>query len=140
MNLPLRFLRLLLLLLPAVCVQPLSGQAQTLYFCEGVDSLGVPVNPSGQFTIGEQGGYFDFLVRMDEGQAVNSGYVEFKIYRYDSSSNQETYDNTIRLDTHPQWTYMWKQVAFYAAGMFRVYVVDDEGQEICRAELTVQKK
>jgi len=58
--------------------------AQSLYFCEGVDEDGYAINEASTFTIGSNGGYLYFLVRMGSGKSIDCYEVLFDIYRVDS--------------------------------------------------------
>ncbi len=101
----------------------LSGitKGQTLYFCESVDNDGYPVTESTVFNISSSGSYFDFLVRLP--YAVNCRSVRYEIYKVDRAGN-ESYDNTIYQDTEKDWTWFYKQVTFYDAAKYNIYVYD----------------
>ena len=101
----------------------LSGnlKSQTLYFCEGVDNDGYPITESSVFNISSSGSYFYFLVRLP--YAINCRSVRFEIYKVDRNGN-ESYDNTIYQDTERDWTWFYKQITFYDASKYNVYVYD----------------
>ena len=96
----------------------LSGisYSQSIYFCEGVDDDGEPINESSVFTIPESGGYLYVLIQMP--YEVGCKRVDLEIYR------NGNYDNTISIDTQRNWTWFWKKVTFYKAGEFVIDVYD----------------
>lgn len=90
--------------------------AQSIYFCEGVDDEGYAINDASSFTIPSDGGYLYVLVRLPYEIACES--VRFEIYR------NGNYDNTIYLDTETDWVWFWKQITFYKRGTYEIYVYD----------------
>jgi hypothetical protein len=111
--------------------------AQTLYFCEGVDSDGYPENESSKFTIPSGGGYLYFLVRMPDG--VDTYNIKYLIYRV-KSNGDEKYETTIEQDVEPQWTYFWKKITFYEKGKYNIYVYDDDDNFITSGTLRIDTK
>jgi hypothetical protein len=93
-----------------------SANAQSIYFCESVSGDGYPITESSVFNISRDGGYLSVLVRLPYEVACRS--VRFEIYR-----NGE-YDNTIYMDTEKNWVWFYKEITFYKAGNFSVYVYD----------------
>ncbi len=91
--------------------------SQQVYFCEGVDDDGYPINESDTFTIPEDGGYLYVLVRLDD--RVNCTSVNLMIYNGD-----EELQTTLTVDTKKNWTWFWKKIAFYEEGEFIVDVWD----------------
>ena len=55
-----------------------QAYAQKVYFCEGVDDYGYPINESTTFTIPEDGGYLYVLIRLPN--KVNCRTVKLIIY------------------------------------------------------------
>jgi hypothetical protein len=109
--------------------------AQSLYFCEGVDENGKPVNESNTFTIPSDGGYLYFLVKLPE--EVNCTTVKYKLYKIVGSG--EEYSTTIyQEDMKSNWTWFWKQVTFYQSGDYNVYVVDCKGVTLASAKVKIQ--
>ncbi|MBS1492320.1 MAG: hypothetical protein JST55_02350 [Bacteroidetes bacterium] len=98
-----------------------SLKAQSLYFCESVDKDGYPVGESTVFTIPAAGGYLNMLVRLPYTADVTS--VRYEIYKVDPYGT-ESYDNTIYQDVERNWVWFWKQVTFYKAGTYNIYVYD----------------
>jgi hypothetical protein len=90
--------------------------AQSIYFCEGVDDDGYAINESSSFTVSRDGGYLYVLVRLP--YEVDCTSVRFEIYR------NGDYDNTIYLDTEEDWVWFWKQITFYKRGTYEIYVMD----------------
>lgn len=93
-----------------------SLNAQDIYFCEGVDDDGYPINESSSFTISDDGGYLYVLVRLPYEVACNS--VRFEVYR------NGDYYNTNYQDTDKDWVWFWKKITFYKRGTYEVYVMD----------------
>ena len=89
--------------------------SQQIYFCEGVDDDGYPINESDTFAIPENGGYLYVLVRLDE--SVNCTSVNLMIYNDD-----EELQTTLTVDTKKSWKWFWKNIAFYEEGEFIVDV------------------
>jgi hypothetical protein len=93
-----------------------QSYSQSIYFCEGVDDDGEPIDESSTFTIPEDGGYLYILVQLPDDVGCRS--VSFEIYR------NGKYDNTIKMDTERSWTWFWKKITFYKTGEFTVDVYD----------------
>ncbi|NWG28326.1 MAG: hypothetical protein HXY48_07300 [Ignavibacteriaceae bacterium] len=90
--------------------------AQTMYFCEGVDEDGYPINEATSFTIPPDGGYLYVLIRLP--YEVDCKSVRFVIYR------NGDYDNTIYVDTEYNWSWFWKKITFYKRGTYDIYAYD----------------
>jgi len=99
-----------------------SANAQTIYFCEGVDDDGYAINEASTFTIPRDGGYLYVLVRLSYEVDCNS--VRFEIYR------NGDYDNTIYLDTDSDWVWFYKQINFYKRGTYDFYIYDCYDDEL----------
>lgn len=112
-----------------------SVSAQSLYFCEDVDEDGYAINSSNTFTITEDGGSLKILCRV--GYEVEAYSVEFAIYEVDSDGN-EVYDNTIYMDVEPDWVWFYKEIIFYRAGKFNVYVSTDEDEFLASASVRIK--
>jgi hypothetical protein len=95
--------------------------SQSLQFCEDVSQSGAPISESSVFNISDRGGYFKFLVTLP--YRIGTSSVSYEIYKVDDDG-YETYDNTIYQDVDPSWTWFWKEVTFYRAGRFNIYVYD----------------
>ena len=108
--------------------------SQVLYFCESVDEDGEPVNDANYFTITQDGGYLDFLVRMDSRVGVYSVY--YKVYKI--RNGKEVYDNTIWQDVEPDWTWFWKEINFYEDGTYDVYVYDEWDNFIASSTIEIE--
>ena len=93
-----------------------SLNAQSIYFCEGVDDDGYPINDAELFSIPDDGGYLYVLVRLPFEIACDE--VVFEIYR------NGDYDNTVYLDTEDDWSWFWKKITFYKSGTYKFYVYD----------------
>ncbi|MGH2576055.1 MAG: hypothetical protein ACRDFC_10190 [Ignavibacteria bacterium] len=107
-----------------------SINAQTLYFCEGVDKDGYPVTESSVFNISRDGGYLYFLVRLP--YEINCRSVRYEIYRDGS------YDNTVYQDTERNWVYFWKEITFYKTGNYTVDVYDCYDYRLASGSVRIQ--
>ena len=106
-----------------------SLNAQSIYFCEGVDDDGNPVNPSTSFTIPSDGGYLYVLVKLP--YEVDCSSVTFEIYR------NGDYDNTISVDTEANWVWFWKKINFYKRGTFDFDVYDCYDYELVSGSVKI---
>ena len=112
-----------LMVLLFVFISVINIYSQSLYFCEEVDEDGYAVNSSSTFTIPEDGGSLNILCRV--GYDVDVYSVEFRIYEV-YSDGSESYDNTIYMDVEPDWIWFYKEIIFYRAGKFNVYVYTED--------------
>lgn len=106
-----------------------SANAQSIYFCEGVDDNGYPINDASSFTISKDGGYLYVLVRLP--YEIDCKSVRFEIYR------NGQYDNTIYMDTEYDWVWFWKQITFYKRGSYEFYVYDCYDYELVYGTLEI---
>jgi len=90
--------------------------SQSIYFCEGVDDDGQPINESSVFTIPEDGGYLYVLVQLPF--EIDCAEVGIEIYR------NWKHDNTIDMDTENNWTWFYKQITFYKSGEYSIEIYD----------------
>jgi len=118
--------RILPLLLFLFCV---SANAQTIYFCEGVDDDGYPISEASSFTIPDNGGYLYVLVRLP--YEVDCKSVKLEIYR------NGDYDNTVYVDTENDWVWFWKQITFYKRGTYKFYVYDCDDYELVTGKVKI---
>jgi hypothetical protein len=103
--------------------------AQTMFFCEGVNDDGYPISEASSFTIPDDGGYLYVLIRLP--YEIDCKSVRFEIYR------NGDYDNTIYLDTEYNWTWFWKQINFYKRGTYEFYAYDCDDYELTRGEVRI---
>jgi hypothetical protein len=103
--------------------------AQTIYFCEGVDDDGYPISEASSFTIPDDGGYLYVLVRLP--YEISCNEVKLHIYR------NGDFDNTIYIDTEEDWVWFWKEVTFYKRGTYEFYVYDCDDYELTRGEVRI---
>ena len=108
-----------------------NSSAQSIYFCEGVDDDGYPINESSTFTIPENGGYLYVLVRLPN--KVNCRTVKLMIYNED-----QEFENTITIDTEKNWTWFWKKISFYEEGEFIVDVWDCNSEFLVTGYITIE--
>jgi hypothetical protein len=119
-NVRLFFFSLLLLTFIGLLDQSFS---QSIYFCEGVDDEGDPINESSLFTIPESGGFLYVLIQLP--YEIGCKKVNLEVYRNDD------YDNTISIDTQRNWKWFWKKITFYKSGVYIIDVYD------CNDELII---
>lgn len=112
----------------------MSLNAQTVYFCEGVDDDGYPIEESTSFTIGSDGGYLYVLVRL--GYRCETDHVYLDFYKI-NSRGEETFDSTLEMDTEPDWTWFWKKVTFYDDGKYVVYIADGDGYPLANGTVRI---
>jgi hypothetical protein len=111
------------------------ASAQSLIFCEDVDNNGRPVSASSTFTIPRGGGYFKFFLTND-GEEFDTDIIHYEIYRVRGS--KKTYETTIDQEIEPEWTYCWKKVTFYKAGLYEVVATTEEGETIASSTLKIE--
>jgi len=109
--------------------------AQSLTFCESVDNNGNPNSPSTVFDIGNNGGYLDMLVNIPFD--LNCRSVRYEVYRVDSYGS-EVYNTTIYQDTQRDWRWFWKEITFYDAGKYNVYVYDSNDYLLTSGSVQIQ--
>ncbi len=112
-----------------------SASSQSLQFCEDVSSDGAPINASSVFNISSKGGFLKLLTTLP--YRVGTTSVSYEVYRIDSDGN-ENYDNSIWQDVEPSWTWFWKEVTFYDAGRFNIYVYDSDKNFLASSRITIQ--
>lgn len=112
-----------------------NSYSQSLQFCEEVTSDGVPVKASSVFSINSKGGYLKCLTSLP--YRVGTLSVSYEVYKIDADGN-ETYSNTIYQDTDPSWTWFWKEISFYDASGYNIYVYDSEKNFLASAQIRIQ--
>lgn len=110
-------------------------KSQSLQFCENVSSNGSPIAESSVFTINEKGGFLKFLVTLPF--TVGTQSVNFEIYKIDAEGN-ENYESTLNHIVDPSWTWFWKEVTFYSAGRYSVYVYDGDKNFLASSQVRIQ--
>ena len=111
-----------------------SLYAQTVYFCEGVDDDGYPINSSSSFTISNSGGYLYVLTRL--GYRCETSHVYLDFYKI-TSRGKEVFEETLEMDTEPNWSWFWKEVTFYEPGDYVVYIADEWGYPLAEGEVRI---
>ena len=111
----LKYLLFLLLL-------PCTLTAQQVIFCEQVDASGRPKNASNEFTIGNEGGFFKILVKLNE--QVSSNEVVFDVYKV--AEGTKHFDTSLRMEVKPAITWFFKEITFFKPGEYQVYVYSDK--------------
>lgn len=125
---PIIFLCLLLL--------PFSAESQRLIFCEKVDKNGNGLNPSGIFYISQSGGFFNALVKLEEG--LNSDLVIYDLYLVDEKSGKEIFNSSIRMKVNPGISWFFKEITFYKRGTYHVYVYDNHDRLLSVGKVKVE--
>lgn len=132
-----KILRLITGCLFLILINGYSGlsYSQSITFCEDVSQKGDPVTPSSVFNISAKGGYLKFLVNLP--YRIGTYSISYDIFRVDDDG-YETYDNTIYQDVEPSWTWFWKEVTFYSAGRYNVYVYDGDRNFLTSGTVRIQ--
>lgn len=126
-------LLIILLTIGALClIGNQAAQAQYMYFCEGVDAEGEPINSATTFNIPSSGGYLYVLVHSNK--AINCTRVRFEIYR------NGKYDNTINMTIKPNWDFFYEEVTFYKSGDYDIYAYDCNDRELASKSLRINYK
>ena len=112
---------------------PLKVISQEVIFCEEVNRTGVPKNPSKEFTIGSDGGLIKVLVKQKN--EVGSSSIVFDVYR--KISGKEIFDNTVRMEIQPGVTWFYKEITFFKAGAYVIYVYDEKDKLLGVSELKI---
>ncbi len=112
---------------------PLNLFSQEVLFCEAVDKSGNVKNASKEFTIGNDGGFIKILLKLNK--AVESNNVVYDVYKV--YNGKEFYDNTIRMDIKPDLTWFFKEITFFKAGDYRVYIYDERDKLIGLGEVKI---
>ena len=94
----------------------ITSFSQSIYFSEGVDDDGYPINESSVFTIPDEGGYLYVLVRLPY-------QIECSSALFDIERNG-IYENTIYMDVKENWVWFYKQIDFYKSGRYEFHVYD----------------
>jgi len=110
-------------------------KAQTLTFCESIDSNGDPVTTATSFIIPADGGYFYFYVKL--GKKVNSTEIHYNIYSIDNNS-KEIFEKTIYQDVETDWAYFYKKMTFYHTGDYMIYVYDKNSNFLASGKVRVK--
>jgi len=111
------------------------SNAQTVYFCEGVDDNGNPIGSSSTFSIPYEGGYFYALVQLPVATDCNEVYYDI----YEVKGGSENYNTTITQNgLSNQWNWFWKKFTFYYAGNYHIKVNDCNGAELADGYVKVK--
>ncbi|MBK8982779.1 MAG: hypothetical protein IPM38_10785 [Ignavibacteria bacterium] len=123
------------LIISAVSGSYNSASSQTLYFCEDVDSEGYAISESSVFNISSKGGFLKFLTRLP--YSIGTTSVSYEIFLVDTEGN-EKYESTIYQDVEKSWTWFWKEVTFYNAGRYNIYVYDGDKNFLTSSQIRIQ--
>lgn len=108
--------------------------AQSLSFCERLDAAGNPVNSSTTFTIGKNGGPVVFYFVPVQG--MSSPTINFDVYSIEGG--KEVFRSTLKQATAGSKA-VSKQMIFYEAGLYRIYVYDEKDKMLAKGELSVKR-
>lgn len=113
-------------------VQTQNAQAQTIYFCEDVDSYGDPINAASTFNIGSGGGWLYVMLHNDK--PFNCTNIIIDIYK------NGKFETTINVSVEPDWDYFAKQITFYSRGTYTIYIYDSYEKRLGSKKLTINMK
>ena len=113
----------------------LAATSQSLTFCEKVDASGNPVNPNTVFSVKQNGSPISFFYILPTG--YNGASVNFDIYKIDE--NKEVFHSTMKQAVNPAQKSVSKQMTFYDAGKYRIYVFDEKDQQLAKSDLVIKK-
>ncbi len=109
--------------------------SQKLTFCESVDSSGNAKNASSSFVMSVKGGSVNILVTLPHG--VNSDFITYDIFRLDEEK-KEIFENSIKQQTLPEYTWLRKEITLRKSGIYNVYVYDDKDELLCVGKLAIR--
>ena len=109
--------------------------SQSLQFCEDVSKEGVPISASSVFNISTKGGFLKCLTTLP--YRISTQTVSYEIYKVDSDGI-EIYDTSIYQDVDPSWTWFWKEITFYDAGVYNISVYDGEKNFLASSQIRIQ--
>ena len=109
--------------------------SQALSFSEKLDGSGNPVDPGNVFTVNKNGSPISLYFTMPAGFTGTS--VNFDIYRIDEG--KEVFHSTMKQAVSPSQKSVVKQMTFYDAGKFRVYVFDEKDKQLAKSDLTIKR-
>ncbi|MFI5134588.1 MAG: hypothetical protein ACHQD9_01925 [Chitinophagales bacterium] len=123
----------LLLILPLLI--SIAASSQSLTFCERVDGSGAPINSNTVFSVNKNGSPVTFYFVLPAG--YNSSSINFDVYRL--NQEKEVFHSTIKQPVSASQKSVSKQMTFYDAGTYRIYVFDDKDRQLAKGELTIKK-
>ena len=109
--------------------------SQSLQFCEDVSKDGVPISASSVFNISTKGGYLKCLTSLP--YRIGTATVSYEVYKVDSDG-LESYETTIYQDVDPSYTWFWKEITFYDAGIYNISVYDGEKNFLASSQIRIQ--
>jgi len=109
--------------------------SQSLSFCEKIDAKGNPVNINTAFSVNKNGSPVSFIFALPAG--YNGASVNFDIYRVDQE--KEVFHSTMKQAVNNSQKTVVKQMTFYDAGKYRIYVFDEKDQQLAKSDLIIKK-
>lgn len=107
--------------------------AQSLSFCEKLDGAGNPVNVNSVFTVGKNGSPVVFY--FVPAQVINAA-VSFDVYAV--NEGKEVFRSTLKQAGNGAKP-VSKQMTFYDAGHYRIYVFDENDKQLAKGDLTIRR-
>ncbi|HYV93045.1 MAG TPA: hypothetical protein VE978_14740 [Chitinophagales bacterium] len=109
--------------------------SQSLIFCDRADVNGKAVNANTIFTVPKNGGPVTLL--FTAAASAKPASVSFDVYRLDNG--KEVFISTIKQALNGSQNFVAKQMTFYDAGRYRVYVFDTQDKPLARSEVLIKK-
>lgn len=106
--------------------------AQSLTFCERIDAAGNPVNVNTVFTVSKNGSPVVFY--FVPGQAMNAA-LSFDVYAV--NDGKEVFRSTLKQNGNGTKA-VSKQMTFYDAGRYRIYVFDENDKQLAKGDITIK--
>jgi hypothetical protein len=110
--------------------------AQKLSFSEKINSNGDPLNAATTFAVGKNGGvvYIHFVLPAN----FNGAQVNFDVYRLEAGG-KEVFQSTMKQPVTAGKSTVSKQMTFYDAGQYRIYVFNEKDQQLGSGTLTIKQ-
>lgn len=90
--------------------------AQTIIFCESVDSYGKPINSADTFDVSQQGGMLTVLLK--PGHQLNTTVILYQIYSFEGTTSE--LNNIERSEVEENWLFCWIHLNFIEEGKYRI--------------------
>lgn len=128
----------LLLLFVLISGLKFSTNAQTLYFCKGVDASWYPIQDTNVFTLEEDSVVVIFLVRSP--YFLGCTYVNYKFYVIDENGKEQYYATILQENMGKNWQKFLKGVLFNSVGTYHIYVYDCDDKVLTDSKITIKSK
>jgi len=114
-----------------------AGKAQSLTFCKSVDKTGKSLGSSQEFTISKDGGKVTFLFQFSPSTTPMVSEISYDMYVLDKG--KEVFNSTMQQAVNANQKWLSKEVTFYQAGTYRVYVYDEKDQLLTKGTVTIRQ-